>query len=225
MVTPFTGVWIEMAIMWWAIRVTTRHSLHGSVDWNSELGLSSFDGAKSLPSRECGLKLCSWRTIPMRWSVTPFTGVWIEIIFNLQLYHWHEKVTPFTGVWIEIYFPPNFRRWIYWSLPSRECGLKFFHHNQPYIPALRHSLHGSVDWNDTVKLCFFLFRWSLPSRECGLKLAIKDSQGSASLGHSLHGSVDWNINKNGCLLGKEVVTPFTGVWIEIQLCPWLRRQG
>ena len=33
--------------------------------------------------------------------VTPFTGVWIEIIDDRN-YEFDGEVTPFTGVWIEI---------------------------------------------------------------------------------------------------------------------------
>ena len=55
-------------------------------------------------------------------DVTPFAGVWIEILSVLKLYNIFN-VTPFAGVWIEItfvylLFPSTM------SLPSRECGLK-----------------------------------------------------------------------------------------------------
>ena len=33
--------------------------------------------------------------------VTPFTGVWIEIVME-QIFYAIDAVTPFTGVWIEI---------------------------------------------------------------------------------------------------------------------------
>ena len=49
----------------------------------------------------CGLKSLSIPTSGLQGSVTPFTGVWIEIveyIFRLVIH----RVTPFTGVWIEI---------------------------------------------------------------------------------------------------------------------------
>ena len=49
--------------------------------------------------------------------------MWIEIL----LYHTqskHHNVTPLAGVWIEItYNKVNYD--IDWSLPLRECGLKF----------------------------------------------------------------------------------------------------
>ena len=34
-------------------------------------------------------------------QVAPFAGVWIEILFRVILYYFHE-VAPFAGVWIEI---------------------------------------------------------------------------------------------------------------------------
>ena len=37
----------------------------------------------------------------IRLAVTPFTGVWIEIIAE-RLINAFDDVTPFTGVWIEI---------------------------------------------------------------------------------------------------------------------------
>ena len=55
-VTPFTGVWIEI---------------------NSDV----FEGYSflSLPLRECGLKLSADEIKVCITEVTPFTGVWIEI--------------------------------------------------------------------------------------------------------------------------------------------------
>ena len=54
-------------------------------------------------------------------TVTPFTGVWIEIISSVHLAS-HLRVTPFTGVWIEIRTPRPLSR----SMTS-------------------HTLHGCVD--------------------------------------------------------------------------------
>ena len=40
-------------------------------------------------------------------AVTPFTGVWIEIVSSTTKSRCASSVTPFTGVWIEIPpFPP-----------------------------------------------------------------------------------------------------------------------
>ena len=123
-------------------------------------------------------------------AVTPFVGVWIEIVYSnrchvipyLSLPSWEcglkynqnnlihllEYVTPFVGVWIEIDIDrlcEETRQ----SLPSWECGLKW--QFQPHKP-------GPVP--------------SLPSWECGLKL-----------------------RKEEKVLLHLIVTPFVGVWIEI----------
>ena len=79
----------------------------------------------SLPSWECGLKLVYLFRVLRCNFVTPFVGVWIEIghasgrIVRLL-------VTPFVGVWIEIFSgePAEINHWM--SLPSWECGLKFW---------------------------------------------------------------------------------------------------
>ena len=55
-VTPFTGVWIEIL-----------------------LALGQEPSTQSLPSRECGLKFDRRLSTGMSVKVTPFTGVWIEI--------------------------------------------------------------------------------------------------------------------------------------------------
>ena len=147
-------------------------------------------------------------------------------------------VTPFTGVWIEILLiNPNSTRAAA-SLPSRECGLKLY--NFPSLPPANwcHSLHGSVDWN-TVLSCgqLRLTHMSLPSRECGLKFFPFLFFPGIRNRHSLHGSVDWNwfvinivnaktlsLPSRECglksliicmMLMVQIVTPFTGVWIEI----------
>ncbi len=124
-VTPFTGVWIEIFLF---LTLTAPN-------------------VKSLPSRECGLKLdCIDTVMNKAQLVTPFTGVWIEILLNLILESF-KIVTPFTGVWIEI------------SVFYFSCRINN-----------RHSLHGSVDWNfmEAFKK-WWNFKGSLPSRECGLK--------------------------------------------------------
>ena len=58
-------------------------------------------------------------------AVTPFVGVWIEIssvVGNI----YGRSVTPFVGVWIEIDEEITAVLEQYPSLPSWECGLKFF---------------------------------------------------------------------------------------------------
>ena len=80
----------------------------------------------------------------MRFAVTPYAGVWIEIDVSLQDLTIHI-VTPYAGVWIEIrifwkntnthFVTPYAGVWIeiadptaivstWTSLPTRECGLK-----------------------------------------------------------------------------------------------------
>mgnify|MGYP000422430546 FL=1 len=56
---------------------------------------------KSLPSWECGLKYQTGNRRYFDSIVTPFVGVWIEIILRL-MQHVKQWVTPFVGVWIEI---------------------------------------------------------------------------------------------------------------------------
>ena len=55
-------------------------------------------------------------------DVTPFAGVWIEII-SVHIISYKFSVTPFAGVWIEITVFGCLTYCIT-SLPSRECGLK-----------------------------------------------------------------------------------------------------
>src|SRR5208337_4833827 len=55
-------------------------------------------------------------------SVTPFTGVWIEIR-DVGATGMESPVTPFTGVWIEMIARGRYRQ-ARSSHPSRVCGLK-----------------------------------------------------------------------------------------------------
>ena len=143
--------------------------------------------------------------------VTPYAGVWIEITNVPWLFH-IINVTPYAGVWIEI--RPDVESGIWrGSLPTRECGLKFLKLSTDFIPEC-HSLRGSVDWN----FC-------------------KIYRDRCDQSHSLRGSVDWNrylsylsalcwvtpyagvwieINMSLDAWSKQLVTPYAGVWIEIQ---------
>ena len=233
------------------------HSLHGSVDWNMIICIKSAPWFKSLPSRECGLKYRAARGIWQHVPVTPFTGVWIEILRSrlitaLNESHslhgsvdWNTK--PTTGY--EVSPSHSLHGSVDWnSVDNRILGISDF----------SHSLHGSVDWNDwrqgnweiyTVtpftgvwieivagalvgairQVTPFTGVWieinltgiitssaqaSLPSRECGLKLYRLSCRWCVTAGHSLHGSVDWNSKPCG-FYRFSLVTPFTGVWIEI----------
>ena len=55
----------------------------------------------SLPSWECGLKYVFRHLYVCHIVVTPFVGVWIEIL-TTQVFLLSVLVTPFVGVWIEI---------------------------------------------------------------------------------------------------------------------------
>ena len=103
-----------------------------------------------------------------RWqqvSVTPFAGVWIEILELQRGYH-GVSVTPFAGVWIEM-------------VSSRTLNL--YMSVTPFAGV----------WIEipTGKRWCMPSRRSLPSRECGLKFDVV-YYGGASYGHSLRGSVD-----------------------------------
>ena len=58
-------------------------------------------------------------------AVAPFVGVWIEI-YNQSGHYYGVTVAPFVGVWIEIDEEITAVLEQYPSLPSWECGLKFF---------------------------------------------------------------------------------------------------
>ena len=122
-VTPFAGVWIEIPFKALSLFFLDRHSLRGSVDWNTigskEIHNRSSHSLRgsvdwnnstrmllaefvlSLPSRECGLK----------------------------------------------FLPPDNNKPYTRSLPSRECGLKYSVIIVVYSKSGNHSLRGSVDWN------------------------------------------------------------------------------
>ena len=153
------------------------------------------DSALSLPTRECGLKYDEKDRICIRINVTPYAGVWIEMSVSVSLTVKY-LVTPYAGVWIEIQYIRR-GRWIYVSLPTRECGLKslwlFVIDQQPS---------------------------SLPTRECGLKYQNTHLWPLLYSRHSLRGSVDWN-RKIWQLLPWGIVTPYAGVWIEIEITPYI----
>ena len=83
-----------------------RHSLRGSVDWNFYRSMMGYKLTPSLPSWECGLKYNSNKQRDRRSEVTPFVGVWIEIL-NWRNIQRCKLVTPFVGVWIEICEPSH----------------------------------------------------------------------------------------------------------------------
>ena len=146
----------------------------------------------SLPSWECGLKCQDWAEEAGLQEVTPFMGVWIEILCKCkkrgrQQRHslhgsvdWNyiidmnllgSNVTPFMGVWIEIFGNGNASITIKGSLPSWECGLKL-------LPAF------GFPWLSNVTP--FMGVWIEIARCGGQRI-----RGNC---HSLHGSVDWNVH-------------------------------
>ena len=101
------------------------------------------------------------------------------------------RVTPYAGVWIEICGELRISADT-WSLPTRECGLKYFPLN------LYQMYHLSLPTRECGLKCQYVkmtvdSALSLPTRECGLKYDEKDR-------------ICIRIN----------VTPYAGVWIEIQ---------
>ena len=76
--------------------------------------------SESLPTRECGLKFLINERTRKFYLVTPYAGVWIEILKTSEV----EQIKT--------------------SLPTRECGLKFLI-NERTRKFYRHSLRGSVD--------------------------------------------------------------------------------
>ena len=146
---------------------------------------------RSLPWRECGLKL-----------------------FIFLTYRCLDKVTPLAGVWIEIGTGGKRGTESPWSLPWRECGLKSIRLRWQLLwkavtplagvwieilPKKEITLTIGVTPLAGVWIEIFLFgansmswRKSLPWRECGLKSVIY-------MFHSF----------------PACVTPLAGVWIEI----------
>ena len=104
-----------------------------------------------------------------------------------------SQVTPFAGVWIEIpKCPPVTDTMTRHSL----CGSVDWNNIDTMSPLTNkcHSLCGSVDWNLSL----------IPSY-------------ARILSHSLFGSVDWNTWNIPKKNRWPTVTPFAGVWIEIEI--------
>ena len=91
------------------------------------------------------IEICQTSGISANPEVTPYAGVWIEILYALIRFIISLSlptrecglkssgfssdastviVTPYAGVWIEIAVLRNYN-YAYRSLPTRECGLKF----------------------------------------------------------------------------------------------------
>ena len=124
-----------------------------------------------------------------RFGVTPYMGVWIEIIF-VSIVSTISVVTPYMGVWIEIYLLYKFDMLLL-SLPTWECGLKLYNFQQ-----------------------ILLMLMSLPTWECGLKSCLKIDHG-LSYNVTPYMGVWIEIPPTSLFLLVLVVTPYMGVWIEI----------
>ena len=211
-VAPYMGAWIEIgtaksaspekegrslhgSVDWnpvgiICVRRDPGRSLHGSVDWNGDGPPLYYETMMSLPTWERGLKSFWNSNGIILYIVAPYMGAWIEIshVCGSADSRW---VAPYMGAWIEIVLSGAGSRYLRWSLPTWERGLKFQYFDTidknvnvaPYMGAwieivewqrrqagsLCRSLHGSVDWNISP------IKFWIPT-----------------LGRSLHGSVDWN---------------------------------
>ena len=121
---------------------------------------------ESLPSRECGLKSARWTISMDRFTVTPFAGVWIEILMR-QILLSPECVTPFAGVWIEISLHlQQFK--IFFVTPFAGVWIEMRYHLPCYCR--RNVTPFAGVWIEIMLICPGMFLpSSLPSRECGLK--------------------------------------------------------
>ena len=143
----------------------------------------------SLPMRECGLKHSLCRFFYSLLCHSPCGSV-----------DWNTEILPKIG---------SYKK----SLPMRECGLKpkFEVKINSYgksLPMRECGLKQEVISNSATE------NESLPMRECGLK-PWQEHYWRTLARHSPCGSVDWN-PKELEKLGKEVVTPHAGVWIETE---------
>ena len=141
----------------------------------------------SLPSRECGLKFRSLTILLIFYLSLPSRECGLKFIMGLAS-NAGRKVTPFAGVWIEILYRCHSWSRLHPSLPSRECGLKFFGDN--FLPSLIQSLPSRECGLKSVVFDFKdVEQESLPSRECGLKSQMTNAF-LKIFSHSLRGSVD-----------------------------------
>ena len=122
-------------------------------------------------------------------AVAPFVGVWIEISVTALIMYLYS-VAPFVGVWIEISSSTITLMLFIRSLPSWECGLKYYKILLPCIQCFVAPFVGV--WIEIhVSAAFLRFSLaSLPSWECGLKYEWIQITVSWTVGRSLRGSVD-----------------------------------
>ena len=126
--------------------------VHGAVHFESlptrERGLKLVKGitasgpASSLPTRERGLKRSGLKGYYSGIAVAPYAGAWIETnsaIIEVSC----GEVAPYAGAWIETNNAYK-GKWSFWSLPTRERGLKLSR-SVGYNRVAGRSLRGSVD--------------------------------------------------------------------------------
>ena len=121
----------------------------------------------SLPTRECGLKSIAVTILVIWYLVTPYAGVWIEII-KMSADPSNKLVTPYAGVWIEIESIGQNQTGGNESLPTRECGLKYCRYGGQ-VDVLESLPTRECGLKFKVKRIILLKLESLPTRECGLK--------------------------------------------------------
>ena len=146
-VTPFTGVWIEIPYGGHNDTVCTVTPFTGvwiEIPWIP----AGIEAVRVTPFTGVWIEIRTSIPVSPRSTVTPFTGVWIEIR-RRGAPRTPGDVTPFTGVWIEILLPQN-RTLKQPSHPSRVCGLKF----------LPRRIKWQVDMSHPSRVCGLKFRWS-----------------------------------------------------------------
>ena len=188
-VTPFAGVWIEICI-YQLINTCINVTPFAGV-WIEIFSFPRFRYPLSCHSLRGSV---DWNSVAVwlrtRCIVTPFAGVWIEII-RVTPGDCETVVTPFAGVWIEI-------------------SVSAVGDISPFVTPF------AGVWIEIFPvITYFLLATSLPSRECGLKY-IHFILLRFLIRHSLRGSVDWNSGNTRNMKCRNSVTPFAGVWIEIE---------
>ena len=128
-VTPFVGVWIEVLHRKDMIKMEISHSLRGSVDWSDSAAQLHFRSVLSHSLRGS----VDWNMLWLdHYELLPCHSLRGSVDWNLDQLDGTENinVTPFVGVWIEITTLAFTNKSKCLSLPSWECGLKYFTGNK-----------------------------------------------------------------------------------------------
>ena len=188
------------------------HSLRGSVDWNRFM----------LEQTPAGI------------AVTPFVGVWIEIMMfpcntSKQQGHSLRGSVDWNCCDGSDFSPPlchSLRGSVDWNhLYLVEVWWLWCHSLRGSVDwnavdvtdrkiHLCHSLRGSVDWNSICRYIGNPGKRSLPSWECGLK-SVKQTEEHIRNHVTPFVGVWIEMKKAWSTYNAAVVTPFVGVWIEI----------